>query len=173
MRVRIADGQDVDALIELSRQEQDFHARHTRTGTVLDQSPAATRRTVLSWLAADASAPTLVAQEPASGAVLGCSALMVLAAPPDTARALYLPDPHGYIGLTCVDQSARGRGVGRALTAAALRLFADRGIEAVLLHYIDDNPLSRPFWNRMGFAPVVEILRGAPAGAGSSATGSR
>lgn len=98
---------------------------------------------------------------------------MVLTAPPDTARSVYLPDPHGYISLNSVDESARGRGVGRSLTAAALRLFADRGIEAVLLHYIDDNPLSRLFWNLMGFAPVAEILRGAPADPGASAGGSR
>lgn len=87
---------------------------------------------------------------------------MVLTAPPGTARASYLPGTHGYLALVNVDESARGRGVGRALTAAALRWFAEHDIEAVMLHYIDDNPLSRPFWSRMGFAPVAETLRGSP-----------
>lgn len=65
--VRVAHPGDVDALIEMSRQEQDFRALHTRTGSVARQSMQATRDTVISWLADSASAPTLVAQDPKNG----------------------------------------------------------------------------------------------------------
>lgn len=38
--------------------------------------------------------------------------------------------------------------------------FADRGLDDVLLHYVDDNVLSRLFWSRRGFAPLVVTLAG-------------
>lgn len=38
--------------------------------------------------------------------------------------------------------------------------FADRGPGDALLHYVDDNELSRPFWSRRSFAPLVVTLAG-------------
>jgi hypothetical protein len=29
-----------------------------------------------------------------------------------------------------------------------------RGVDTVLLHYAQMNPLSAPFWNRMGYRPL-------------------
>ncbi|MBY0687604.1 GNAT family N-acetyltransferase [Microbacterium marinilacus] len=64
------------------------------------------------------------------------------------------------MGLTSVAPQARGTGVGTSLVDAALAWFADRGLDDVLLHFVDDNVLSCPFWSRRGFTPLVVTLAG-------------
>ena len=50
----------------------------------------------------------------------------------------------------------RARGVGEVLARhGSLRAMLDaRGVDTVLLHYAQLNPLSSPFWNRMGYRPL-------------------
>lgn len=156
--IRVARPGDEEALVRLAHEEQDFHAHHTASGTLADQPDAPTRREVDHWLAAHAGGamPTLVAER--DGRIVGCCSLSISELPEGAAGRRYYPARHGYIGLTSVTAPARGRGIGRALVRAALEEFAHRGIGPVMLHYVDDNPLSRVFWQRMGFAPFVETL---------------
>lgn len=80
--------------------------------------------------------------------------------PPGAPGRFYYPARYGYIGLTCVTARSRGYGVGRALTAHALAEFERLDYPVVMLHFIDDNELSRRLWDRAGLAPHVVTLSG-------------
>lgn len=155
--IRPAHAGDEDALIALAHEEQNYHARHTSTGTVADQPDGPTRREVAHWLAAvDGRPPTFVAE--LEGQVRACCALDLVELPKESPGRRYYPARYGYIGLTSVTADVRGQGIGSALVGAALGEFARREIDPVLLHYVDDNNLSRPFWQHAGFAPFIETL---------------
>jgi GNAT superfamily N-acetyltransferase len=61
-----------------------------------------------------------------------------------------------WIAMMLVDESMRGRGVGRALMQHALDYLDNRGVESVRL---DATPLGRPLYEKLGFAPQFEIIR--------------
>ena len=48
----------------------------------------------------------------------------------------------------------RGSGVGAALVRHAHAVLDARGVQTTLLHYAQVNPLSAPFWNRLGYRPL-------------------
>lgn len=153
---------DEDSLYALALEEHLYHAVHTTSGTLFPQAEEPNRRVIQSWLANQVAgtSSTYVALEPKTGELLGSTALSIQDLPENSPGRRYLPSTYGYIGLTSVTETARGRGIGRALTARALVDFDERGIEHVFLHYIEDNHLSRPFWNRMGFSPIAVALAG-------------
>ncbi len=160
VEIRAARTGDEDALVALSFEEYTFHTEHTATGTRSDQAEGPTRAIVSQWLAQTSPPGALVAVDPTSGTLLGCLALHVIDLPAGSPGLVYYPRRYGYVGMTSVTTSARGRGIGRALTSRALTELAALGLEHVMLHYIDDNTLSRPFWSRMGFSPHVVTLAG-------------
>ncbi len=57
----------------------------------------------------------------------------------------------GYIHHTCVRADCRGRGIGRALTDAALAALQAEGISKVALVAFARNETGNAFWERMGF----------------------
>ncbi|MEV4175176.1 GNAT family N-acetyltransferase [Nonomuraea sp. NPDC049709] len=63
--------------------------------------------------------------------------------------------PVAYLGVMYVEPSARGRGVGAALTAAAHDHAAAGGVSSMVLHHALPNPVSTPFWARRGYRPLV------------------
>lgn len=64
------------------------------------------------------------------------------------------PGTTAYLQTLFVRPDARGRGVGAALVRRAHAELDGRGIATTLLHYAQMNPLSAPFWNRMGYRPL-------------------
>lgn len=65
------------------------------------------------------------------------------------------PGYYGSIDHMSISVSARGQGIGTALTARALRDMQRWWRPAgTLLWYSAENPLSAPFWNRRGFEPL-------------------
>jgi predicted GNAT family acetyltransferase len=40
-----------------------------------------------------------------------------------------------------------------------MRWFVAQRLDLVFLHYVADNPVSAPFWTRLGFAPYQEVHR--------------
>lgn len=48
----------------------------------------------------------------------------------------------------------RGGGIGAALVRHVHGELDARGIDLTLLHYAQVNPLSAPFWHRMGYRPL-------------------
>jgi GNAT superfamily N-acetyltransferase len=59
-----------------------------------------------------------------------------------------------YLQTRFVRPGERGAGVGAALVRHAHAVLDGRGVETILLHYAQVNPLSAPFWNRMGYRPL-------------------
>ncbi len=59
-----------------------------------------------------------------------------------------------YLPTLFVRPGERGAGVGAALVRHAHAVLGARGVRATLLHYAQVNPLSGPFWNRMGYRPL-------------------
>ena len=59
-----------------------------------------------------------------------------------------------YLQTMFVRSGQRGAGVGAALVRHLHAVLDARGVDTVLLHYAQLNPLSAPFWNRMGYRPL-------------------
>jgi GNAT superfamily N-acetyltransferase len=59
-----------------------------------------------------------------------------------------------YLQTMFVRPGERGTGVGTALVRHLHAVLDARGVDTVLLHYAQLNPLSGPFWNRMGYRPL-------------------
>jgi GNAT superfamily N-acetyltransferase len=59
-----------------------------------------------------------------------------------------------YLQTMFVRPGERGTGIGAALVRHAHAVLDARGVQTALLHYAQLNPLSAPFWNRMGYRPL-------------------
>jgi GNAT superfamily N-acetyltransferase len=59
-----------------------------------------------------------------------------------------------YLQTMFVRPDVRGGGVGAALVRRAHAELDARGVQTTLLHYAQMNPLSAPFWSRMGYRPL-------------------
>jgi GNAT superfamily N-acetyltransferase len=59
-----------------------------------------------------------------------------------------------YLQTMFVRPGERGAGIGAALVRHAHAVLDARGVQTTLLHYAQLNPLSAPFWNRMGYRPL-------------------
>jgi GNAT superfamily N-acetyltransferase len=70
-----------------------------------------------------------------------------------------------YLQTMFVRPGERGGGIGAALVRHAHRALDARGVEITLLHYAQLNPLSAPFWNRMGYRPLWTGWETRPAAA--------
>ncbi len=53
--------------------------------------------------------------------------------------------------------------VGAALVGHAHNVLDTRGVQTTLLHYAQVNPLSAPFWSRMGYRPLWTGWEARPA----------
>ncbi|MEO8888261.1 MAG: GNAT family N-acetyltransferase [Jatrophihabitantaceae bacterium] len=68
-----------------------------------------------------------------------------------------------YLPLLSVAAEHRAGGAGSALVAAAHAQLDAAGVGATLLHYGSFNPLSVPFWSRMGYRPLWTYWEAFPA----------
>jgi GNAT superfamily N-acetyltransferase len=82
---------------------------------------------------------------------------LLVAEPPDQARWIAAATSHSpvaYLGTLSVRPDERGSGVGTALVAELHRELDAAGVAVTLLHHGLLNPLSSPFWSRMGYRPL-------------------
>ena len=68
-----------------------------------------------------------------------------------------------YLQTMFVRPGGRSRGIGAALVGHAHAVLDARGVDTTLLHYAQLNPLSAPFWNRMGYRPLWTGWEARPA----------
>jgi GNAT superfamily N-acetyltransferase len=61
-----------------------------------------------------------------------------------------------WIAMVLVDESVRGRGIGKALVERAVWFVEQQGATSVRL---DATPLGRPVYEKLGFAPQYELTR--------------
>ena len=149
LRIRAADEGDLDVLerlgMEMMRYDACFGSVSVRPDTArgLRESAARTLAAAQPW--------TWLAER--DGEAVG----MVQAEPPEAAGwvvPLVRARPVAYLGEMSVLPEARGLGVGTALVAHLHRELDAAGVAVTLLHHAQLNPLSAPFWNRMGYRPL-------------------
>ena len=149
LRIRAAGQGDLDVLerlgMEMMRYDAHFGSVAVRTDTAHGLRESAAR--------------TLAAAQPCTwlaerdGEAVG----MVHAEPPEAAgwiAPLVRAQPVAYLGEMSVLPGARGAGVGTALVEHLHRELDAAGAAVTLLHHAQLNPLSAPFWNRMGYRPL-------------------
>jgi GNAT superfamily N-acetyltransferase len=73
--------------------------------------------------------------------------------------------PAAYLQTMFVDEHERGTGIGSALVRHLHARLDSSGVEVTLLHHSQVNPLSGPFWYRMGYRPLWTSWEARPAGA--------
>lgn len=74
-------------------------------------------------------------------------------------------EPAAYLDCLSVARDERGSGVGTALVDHVHRHLDEAGTAVTLLHYGATNPLSGPFWNRMGYRPLWTSWQAQPVAA--------
>jgi GNAT superfamily N-acetyltransferase len=79
--------------------------------------------------------------------------------------SLISPAGPAYLQSMFVRADQRGGGVGAALVEHAHRAVDARGIPVTLLDYAQVNPVSPPFWSRMGYRPLWTRWEARPAAA--------
>lgn len=156
--VRLADTEDLAAVVGLVMEE---HRYEEYFGGVFIQPETAeqTRRVAARALTERPSWIWLAEQR---GRPVGL--LWVL--PPHRARwaaPQVNATPAAYVGYCVVAEEGRGKGVGTSLVSQAHHAMDAHGIRATLLHYATQNPLSGPFWHRMGYRPLWTTWEVRPA----------
>jgi GNAT superfamily N-acetyltransferase len=91
--------------------------------------------------------------------------LVTVQPPRDAAwiRPLTSVDHVAYLQTGFVVEHERGTGAGTALVRHVHGELDQAGIGLTLLHYAQVNPLSGPFWSRMGYRPLWTIWEARPA----------
>jgi GNAT superfamily N-acetyltransferase len=88
--------------------------------------------------------------------------------PPEAAAwiaAMARPGTTAYLPTMFVRPDERSGGIGTALVRQVHGELDARGIDLTLLHYSQVNPLSGPFWHRMGYRPLWSTWEARPASA--------
>jgi GNAT superfamily N-acetyltransferase len=93
--------------------------------------------------------------------------LLVAQPPPDAAwiSGMTCLSPAAYLQTMFVDASERGTGIGAALVRNLHARLDTAGVAVTLLHHSQVNPLSAPFWYRMGYRPLWTSWEARPANA--------
>jgi GNAT superfamily N-acetyltransferase len=73
--------------------------------------------------------------------------------------------PAAYLQTMFVDAQERGTGIGAALVRNLHARLDGMGVALTLLHHSQVNPLSAPFWYRMGYRPLWTSWEARPASA--------
>jgi len=158
LRIRRAGEGDLDALERLGMEMMRYDA-HFGSVTVRADTARGLRESAARTLAA-AQPWTWLAER--DGEAVG----MVQAEPPEAAgwvAPLVRARPVAYLGEMSVLPGARGAGVGTALVEHLHRELDAAGAAVTLLHHAQLNPLSAPFWNRMGYRPLWTSWEVRPA----------
>jgi predicted N-acetyltransferase YhbS len=158
LRIRTAGQGDLDALERLGMEMMRYDA-HFGPVTVRADTARGLRESAARALAA-AQPWTWLAER--DGEAVG----MVQAEPPEAAgwvAPLVRAQPVAYLGEMSVLPGVRGAGVGTALVEHLHRELDAAGAAVTLLHHAQLNPLSAPFWNRMGYRPLWTLWEVRPA----------
>jgi predicted N-acetyltransferase YhbS len=158
LRIRTAEPADLDAvarlLMEMMEYDAHFGAVRVQPDTArgLRESAARTLAEADPWM--------WLAER--DGVAVG----VVQAEPPQAAgwiAAAVRQQPVAYLGQMSVLPGKRGSGVGTALVEHLHREVDAIGVAVTLLHHAQLNPLSAPFWHRMGYRPLWTFWEVRPA----------
>ncbi len=143
LQLRPATSADREAVLALVPRLRAFGPVPLRSPDALDGAERAALAAALADPRADAA--VLVAVE-GDGPALGVVYV-------HEATDYFTGETHGHVGILVVAAAAEGRGVGRALLAAAEAWSTSRGHRFVTLNVFAANDRARAVYERVGFAP--------------------
>lgn len=144
--IRIAAERDCDAIVSLWREMADLHAEIEPAVWTLGPDADEHWRRHLSDCLDSGDFRVFVA-------VQGRQTVGFLLASKAKRPPVLHPPTQGAIHDTCVTRSARRRGIGKRLVAAAIDWFRSEGLPMATVAYALGNPASGPFWRAQGFSP--------------------
>ncbi len=147
-RVRAAAPRDREWILRLAPRLHDFGPPPIRPRDVMDRAVVASIGGALAGAAPGAE--VLVAEGP-GGEPLGFVHL-------HGARDFFTGEEHGHVSDIVVAPEAEGRGVGRALMAAAEDWARGRGYRLLSLHVFEGNVRARALYERLGYQPDIRKL---------------
>ncbi|MBK1788496.1 GNAT family N-acetyltransferase [Prauserella cavernicola] len=159
VRVREAGPGDVETILRLERAEVEYSAQagnlRARTGWEHRR-----RESLREQLAGDSSGWLAELDGEPVGVVEGG----MVTVEEGTWLGTVLPAGRwGYVHSAAVLPAIRGRGVGRALLAAAHARLATDDARGTYLYYNPLNPLASVFWHRQGYRPLWTVWEVRPA----------
>ena len=91
--------------------------------------------------------------------------LLVVQPPADSTwvAAMTATAPAAYLATMFVKPAERGAGIATALAGTAHEELDKAGVAVTVLHHSQVNPVSGPFWNRMGYRPLWTSWETRPA----------
>ncbi len=151
VEVRAAQSEELDDVMRLELALARHHAGSPMFWPHLPEAEEATRQFLAGVFDEPKAAHLLALVE---GVPVGlCTMLPGGFAPP-----IVKPEGCAYLFIGVVDETARGRGVGRRLVDAALAWAREEGFERCALHYATQNYSGGPFWRSLGFHTVEFTL---------------
>ena len=157
MEVRIRSARPADAvwIVPLAPRLHDFGPPPWRSRQVMDQAAARVVERALIGSGTEGGAIVLAAED---GAGRGLGFVHV-----HTAADFFTGETHGHVSDLVVAAGAEGRGVGRALMAAAEGWARERGYRLLTLNVFGDNHRALELYTRLGYQPdttkLVKVLR--------------
>jgi GNAT superfamily N-acetyltransferase len=156
--IRPAGPADLDAVAELEmgvvRYDAHFGGSVPRPATAAlvraESQAALAKRPGWTWLAEQDGQPVA----------------LTVVEPPDAATwiaGMARPGATAYLQTMFVRPGERSGGTGAALVQHVHDELDARGMDLTLLHYAQVNPLSGPFWHRMGYRPLWSAWEARPA----------
>lgn len=150
--LRRARERDLERLVALFFVLLEYHAERSprlalRGGAEAEEQ---VRRLVTARLR-DGDSRVLVWEE--GGDLLGLCIARVLSRP-----AIFEETERGEIEHLLVRESARRRGIGRALAEAGLGWMCERGIRRAEIQVAAENAGARDFWRALGFSAAMDVL---------------
>jgi GNAT superfamily N-acetyltransferase len=147
--IRVAGSRDAEQVLDLElrliRYDGHFGGPVWRRDTAMlvrqEVRVSLERQTMWTWLAER------------DGQAIG---LLVAQPPPEAGwiSGMTSRSPAAYLQTMFIDEQERGTGVGAALVRTLHARLDSAGVAVTLLHHSQVNPLSGPFWNRMGYRPL-------------------
>ncbi len=151
MNIRRAEIKDMESVLNLLSQVLEVHAV-IRPDLFISGTRKYTEKE-LEAIFQDDERPVFVAEE--DGKVLGYCFCIIR----DTEHSNNLRDSRSlYIDDLCVDESARHRQVGRALTDYVTAFARSIGCYDMTLNVWEGNEAARGFYEKMGFAPRKTVM---------------
>lgn len=146
--IRPATARDREWILPLAPRLHAFGPPPFRPRDVMDRAVTASIDAALTG--ASPGAEVLVA-EGAGGSPLGFVHL-------HGARDFFTGEEHGHVSDIVVAPGAEGRGVGRALMAAAEDWARGRGYRLLSLNVFEDNARARTLYERLGYQPDIRRM---------------
>lgn len=147
VRIRPAREGDLPILLSLAARLAEFPIPPWRTAAQVIETE---RRTLARAVEAGSPDAPLLLAEDGAGAPLGFIYL-------ETQVDYFTSRPHAHVSILAVAAGAEGRGVGRALLAAADEWARQRGHPFITLNVFAQNARARSVYERLGYGP--ETLR--------------